>query len=183
MAQSCWPLTSPSLLPDPQVARGGGEHLLGYCGCGCAMATSMPRLSDFDDLALYASSGPGGSRRQHRGRSLLRCAGMTCREIADWPVDRLQQLASQDDQQRMALDDLADDSLTAARNRAARRHAMADRGHAASGRRGTWPLDRFCGALTDEQKGNDSANQAPAQPNARSRGLVQSCTEARERMA
>jgi hypothetical protein len=41
------------------------------------------------------------------------------------------------------------------------------------------PLDRFYGALTDEQKAKlNSANQAPAQQNGRPRGLAQNCTSA-----
>jgi hypothetical protein len=116
--------------------------------------------------------------------------GDDSREVADWPIDRIQQLVSPDDQQRMALDDLADASLKAAQiikdacpasvaftptgRLAAMQRRIEAMQQAVDVVRG--PLDRFYAALTDEQKAKlNSANEAQAQPNVRSRGLVRSC--------
>jgi hypothetical protein len=148
---------------------------------------------EFDDLAAYLPSG------RRRGRSTVAAAstqiaaqmcGDDTREVADWPISRIRQLVSPDDQQSMALDDLADASLKAAQiikdacptsvaftptgRLAAMQQRIEAMQQAVDAVRG--PLDRFYGALTDEQKAKlNSANQAQAQPNARSRGLVQSC--------
>jgi hypothetical protein len=147
---------------------------------------------DFNDLAAYL---PSGGRR---GRSTVAAAsqitaqmcGDDTREVADWPINRIRQLVSPDDQQSMALDDLADASLKAAQiikdacptsvaftptgRLAAMQRRIEAMQQAVDVVRG--PLDRFYAALTDEQKAKlNSANQAQAQPNARSTGLVQSC--------
>src|SRR5215475_4897168 len=71
----------------------------------------------FDDLAAYLRSGG------RRGRSTVAAAstqiaaqmcGDDTREVADWPIDRIRQLVSPDDQQSMELDDLANASVQAA---------------------------------------------------------------------
>jgi hypothetical protein len=148
---------------------------------------------EFDDLAAYLPTG------RRRGRSAVAAAstqiaaqmcGDDTRDVADWPISRIRQLVSPDDRQSMALDDLADASLKAAQiikdacptsvafTPTGRLTAMQRRieamQQAVDAVRG--PLDRFYGALTDEQKAKlNSANQAQAQANVRSRGLVQSC--------
>jgi hypothetical protein len=119
--------------------------------------------------------------------------GDDTKEVAGWPIDRIQQLVSPDDQQRGALDDLSDASMKAAQliktacptsvafTPTGRLAAMEQRIEAMQQAvdvvRG--PLDKFYGALTDEQKAKlNSANQTSAQPKGRQRGLVQNCTTA-----
>ncbi len=148
----------------------------------------------FDDLAAYLPSGTRVARSTvaaASGQIAAQMCGDDTREVADWPIERIRQLVSPDDQQRMALDALADASVKAAQTIKAgcptsvaftptgRLAAMQQRieamGQAVNEVRG--PLDTFYGALTDEQKAKlSAANQAQAQPNARSRGLAQSCT-------
>jgi LTXXQ motif family protein len=147
----------------------------------------------FDDLAAYL---PSGGRR---GRSTVAAAstqiaaqmcGDDTREVADWPIDRIRQLVLPDDQQSMALDDLANASLKAAqiiKDACPASVAFTPTGRLADMQRRIeamqqavnvvrGPLDRFYAALTDEQKAKlDSANQAHEQPDARSGGLAQSC--------
>jgi LTXXQ motif family protein len=189
----------------------------GYWGSGCAdpywsLAYGNPfwdygygdiyggLFSPFglDDLAAYAPNGSGRGRRTQStvsaasGQIAAQMCGDDTREVADWPIDRIRQLVSPDDQQRRALDDLADASMRAAQviktacptsvaftptGRLAgmqqRIEAMEQAVDVVSG-----PLDRFYGALTDEQKAKlNSADQAQAQPNASSRGLAQSCSK------
>jgi hypothetical protein len=148
---------------------------------------------DFDDLAAYLPSG-GRRGRSTAAAASTQIAAQMCgddtRQVADWPISRIRQLVSPDDQQSMALDDLADASLKAAQiikdacptsvaftptgRLAAMQRRIEAMQQAVDVVRG--PLDRFYGALTDEQKAKlNSADQAQAQPNARSRGLVQSC--------
>jgi hypothetical protein len=150
----------------------------------------------FDDLAAYASSGPAAGRRTRStpaatsGQIASQMCGDDTREVADWPIDRIQQLVSPDDKQRMALDDLADASVKAAEiiksacptsvtfTPTGRLAAMQQRIEAMEQAidvvRG--PLDRFYAGLTDEQKAKlNSANQAQARPDARARGLEQGC--------
>jgi LTXXQ motif family protein len=150
----------------------------------------------FDDLAAYAPSGSGRGRRTQStvsvasGQIAAQMCGDDTREVADWPIDRIQQLVSPDDQQHVALDDLSDASMKAAQiiktacptsavftptgRLAAMQQRIEAMEQAVDVVRG--PLDRFYGSLTDEQKAKlNSSNQAQAQPNARPRGLAQSC--------
>lgn len=150
----------------------------------------------FNDLAAYLPSGGSGGRRTRSNVAaasgqIAQMCGDDTREVAGWPSDRIQQLVSPDDQQRRSLDELADASVKAAQiiktacptsvafTPTGRLAAMQQRIEAMEQAldvvRG--PLDTFYGALTDEQKAKlNAANQAQAQPNARSRGLAQSCT-------
>jgi uncharacterized phage infection (PIP) family protein YhgE len=140
---------------------------------------------------------PSGRRARSNGTTpsaaLAQMCGDDTKEVAGWPIDRIQQLVSPDDQQRMALDELADASMKAAQviktacptsvafTPTGRLAAMQQRIEAmeqavdmVSG-----PLDRFYGALTDEQKAKlNSANQTPAPHKGRPRGLAQSCATA-----
>jgi LTXXQ motif family protein len=153
----------------------------------------------FNDLAPYLANGPSTVRR---GRSngtpseaIAQMCGDDTKEVAGWPIDRIQQLVSPDDQQRMALDDLANASMQAAQiiktgcptsvafTPTGRLAAMQQRIEAMEQAVGVvrGPLERFYGALTDEQKAKlNSANQPPAQQNGRQRerGLAQSCATA-----
>jgi hypothetical protein len=119
--------------------------------------------------------------------------GDDTREVAGWPIDRIRQLVSPDDQQGKALDDLADASVKAAQiiktacptsaafTPTGRLEAMQQRieamEQAVDAVRA--PLETFYGALTDEQKAKlNAANQAPAQQNGCPRGLTQNCATA-----
>jgi hypothetical protein len=148
----------------------------------------------FNDLNGYL---PTGRRARSNGTTpstaLAQMCGDDTKEVAGWPIDRIQQLVSPDDQQRMALDDLASASMNAAQiiktacpasaaftptgRLAAMQQRIEAMEQAVDVVRG--PLDRFYGALTDEQKAKlSSANQPPAQQKGRPRGLAQSCATA-----
>ena len=176
---------------DPYWSLAYGNPFWGY-GYGDIFGGLFSPFG-FDDLAAYF---PSGGRR---GRSTVAAAtrqiaaqmcGSDTRDVADWPIDRIRQLVSPDDQQSMELDDLANASLQAAEiiksacptsvafTPTGRLSAMQQRIQAMQQAvdvvRG--PLDRFYAALTDEQKAKlDSANEARAQSDRRSRGLAQSC--------
>src|SRR6266849_2743969 len=145
----------------------------------------------FNDLTGYL---PAGRRTRSNGTTpstaIAQMCGDDTKEVAGWPIDRIQQLVSPDDQQRMALDDLADASMKAAQliktacptsvafTPTGRLAAMQQRIEAMEQAVGEvrGPLDRFYGTLTDEQKAKlNSTNQTPAPQNGRRpRGLAQS---------
>jgi hypothetical protein len=148
----------------------------------------------FNDLTGYL---PSGRRARSNGTTpstaIAQMCGDDTKEVAGWPIDRIQQLVSPDDQQRTALDDLAGASMNAAQiiktacptsvafTPTGRLAAMQQRIEAMEQAidvvRG--PLDKFYGALTDEQKAKlNSANQPPASQKGRPRGLAQTCTTA-----
>ena len=148
----------------------------------------------FDDLAAYAPSGAGRGRHTQStvsatsGQIAAQMCGDDTREVADWPIDRIQQLVSPEDQQRMALDELGNASMRAAqiiKTGCATSVAFTPTGRLAAMQQRIEameqaivvvrePLDKFYGSLTDEQKAKlNSSNQE--QPNARPRGLAQSC--------
>jgi hypothetical protein len=146
----------------------------------------------FNELTGYLPSARRGrSNGTTPSTALAQMCGDDTKEVAGWPIDRIQQLVSPDDQQRAALNDLTDASMKAAQiiktacpssvafTPTGRLAAMQQRIEAMEQAVDVvrQPLDRFYGSLTDEQKAKlNSANQ-PAQPNARSRGLAQSCTK------
>ncbi len=171
----------------------------------------------FDDLAGYLPGGggyvsnggggnaTGGTGTVSRGTAntapslanqLAQMCGADTKEVAGYPIDRIQQLVSPNDQQRAALDDLANASVKAAQiikqacptavsftptgrleAMQARLEAMAQAIDVVRG-----PLDRFYATLTDEQKARlNAANQSPDQQAARSRvSLVQNCNAAND---
>jgi hypothetical protein len=151
----------------------------------------------FDDLAAYLPSGPSDGRRARStvassSQIAARMCGDDTREVAGWPIDRIQQLVSPDERQRMTLDELADASMKAAQiiktacptsaaftptgRLAAMQLRIEAMEQAVDEVRG--PLDTFYGDLTDEQKAKlNAANQETAQRNARPRGLTQSCAK------
>jgi hypothetical protein len=148
----------------------------------------------FNDLTGYA---PAGRRARSNGTTpstaLAQMCGDDTKEVAGWPIDRIQQLVSPDDQQRVALADLASASMNAAQiiktacptsvafTPTGRLAAMQQRIEAMEQAIDVVhaPLDKFYGALTDEQKAKlNSANQPPAQQKGRPRGLAQSCATA-----
>src|SRR5215471_5780513 len=73
----------------------------------------------YNDLAGYASGGRSRGRHVRSEASIssdqiAQMCGDDTKDVADWPIDRIRQLVSPNDQQRTALDDLADASLRAA---------------------------------------------------------------------
>jgi hypothetical protein len=167
----------------------------------------------YDDLAPYlpgyvspSSDGlPAQPRRTPSGSPagvIAQMCGEDTKEVAGWPIDRIQQLVSPDDQQRIALDDLANASMKAAQiiksgcptsvafTPTGRLAAMEQRLEAMERAVATVrePLDTFYGSLTDEQKAKFNATgqpPAPAQQSARSeqageavRDPAQRCTAA-----
>jgi LTXXQ motif family protein len=151
----------------------------------------------FNDLAGYL---PGATSVGHRTRSNVASAseqmaetcGNDSEDVADWPIHRIRQLVSPNDQQSMALDDLANASVQAAQiiktscptsvsfTPTGRLEAMQQRiegmEQAIAVVRG--PLDTFYGDLTDDQKAKlDAANQETAQRNGRPQVLTQSCNK------
>jgi hypothetical protein len=148
----------------------------------------------FNDLTGYL---PSGRRARSNGTTpstaIAQMCGDDTKEVAGWPIDRIQQLVSADDQQRAALNDLADASMRAAQiiktacptsvafTPTGRLAAMEQRIEAMEQAIDVVrePLDKFYGSLTDEQRAKlNSANQASAQPKGRQRGLAQSCAAA-----
>ena len=157
----------------------------------------------YNDLAGYLQGGRSSGRRgrsdvtasipsgQALSGQIAQMCGDDTKEVAGWPIDRIQQLVAPNDQQRMALDDLANASVKAAQiikaacptavaftptgRLAAMQQRIEAMAQAADVVRG--PLDTFYGSLTDEQKAQLTAtNQASAQQNTRSRGsLTQNC--------
>jgi hypothetical protein len=130
----------------------------------------------YNDLAGYLPSGGGGySSGAARGsrasanataNELSQMCGEDSREIAGLPIDRVQEAIQPNDEQRAALDDLANASLKAAQSiKAACPTQVAStapgRLAAMQGRLEAMisavnmvqpPLDRFYGLLNDEQK-------------------------------
>ena len=155
----------------------------------------------FADLAPYLPNGPSSVRQARSKRAapastIAQMCGDDTKEVAGWPIDRIQQLVSPDDQQRMALDDLANASVKAAQiiksgcptsvafTPTSRLAAMEQRVEAMAQAVETvrGPLDTFYNSLTDEQKAKfNAANQTPApgqEKNGRPNGVAQSCATA-----
>jgi hypothetical protein len=156
----------------------------------------------FADLAPYLPDGQSSVRHaRSKGTApgtvaVAQMCGNDAKEVAGWPIDRIQQLVSPDDQQRMALADLANASVKAAQiiksgcptsaaftppgRLAAMQQRIEAMEQAVETVRG--PLVAFYGSLNDEQKAKfDAANQAPAsdqEKSRRPRGVAQSCTTA-----
>jgi len=153
----------------------------------------------YNDLIGSVPSGRRGGRHTRSEAStsssqIAQMCGDDSKEVAGWPIDRIRQVVSPDDQQRMALDDLADASVKAAQiikdacptsaafTPTGRLTAMQQRieGMIQAVDIVQGPLEKFYGSLTDDQKAKlNAANQTSAQSNARTRGsLTQNCAEA-----
>jgi LTXXQ motif family protein len=152
----------------------------------------------FADLAPYLPDGSNGVRHaRSKGAvpatsAVAQMCGDDTKEVAGWPIERVQQLVSPDDQQRMALDDLSNASVKAAQiiksgcptsaafTPTGRLAAMEQRVEAMAQAVETvrGPLETFYGSLSDEQKAKfNAANQPPAQEKkGRPHGVAQSCT-------
>ena len=95
---------------DPHWSVAYGDSFWSY-GYGDIYGGLFPPFT-FDDLAPYLPNGPSSVRRARTADAspsdaIGQMCGEDTKEIAGWPIDRIQQLVSPDDQQRMALDDLA----------------------------------------------------------------------------
>jgi hypothetical protein len=142
------------------------------------------------DLAPYLPNGPtyvhhARSRGTPPTNAVAQLCGDDTKEVASWPIDRIQLLVSPDDHQRMALVDLADAATKAAQiiksgcstavafTPAGRLAAMQQRIEAMKLAVETVraPLDTFYASLTDEQKAkfNIADQPAPAQQSGRRR--------------
>jgi LTXXQ motif family protein len=154
----------------------------------------------FADLAPYLPNGPSSVRvARSKGAAPANAIAQMCgddtKEVAGWPIDRIQQLISPDDQQRKALDDLSDASVKAAQiiksgcptsvafTPTGRLAAMQQRVEAMEQAVETvrGPLDAFYGSLTEEQKAKFNVASEPVsapQKNRRQREAAQTCTAA-----
>ena len=148
----------------------------------------------YDDLAPYLPDGPRSRRAPSVSPAgvIAQMCGEDTKEVAGWPIDRIQQLVSPDDQQRMELDDLANDSMKAAQiiksgcptslafTPTGRLTAMEQRLEAMEQAVATVrePLDRFYGSLTDEQKAKFNATDQPPAPARQSGRLREQAREA-----
>ncbi|MBO0752458.1 MAG: Spy/CpxP family protein refolding chaperone, partial [Bradyrhizobiaceae bacterium] len=123
--------------------------------------------------------------------AIAQMCGDDTKEIAAWPVDRIQKLVALDDHQRAALDELSAASVKAAQiiksgcptkvafTPTERLGAMEQRIEAMAQAVDTvrQPLDVFYDSLTDEQKAKFNAGSPPpADKPGRQRGTAQSCT-------
>jgi hypothetical protein len=153
----------------------------------------------FSDLAPYLPNGPSSVRhaRSRSGTAPVNAIAQMCgdetREVAGWPIDRIQQLIAPDDQQRAALDDLAAASVKAAQiikagcpsgvafTPTGRLAVMEQRIEAMQQAVGAvrGPLEAFYGSLSEDQKAkfNAAASQpAPAAPADGGQRAVHGCT-------
>jgi hypothetical protein len=209
-----WPYAYDDIYDDVFWGYGYGDPFWDY-GYGDIYGGMFSPFG-FDDLAGYMPSQQGGGRVR-RGRSyettaalpsgqptagqpsagtalsggIAQMCGDDTREVASWPIDRIQQLIMPTDAQRMALDDLGNASVKAAQiiknacptviafTPTGRLGAMQQRIEAMKQAVDMVrePIERLYGLLTDEQKAQlNAASQTPQQQTARSRGsLTQNC--------
>jgi LTXXQ motif family protein len=147
----------------------------------------------YNDLAGYLPGGEAtaGRRGQPRQAALPGQLGELCgddsKEVAGWPIDRIQQAVTPTPEQQAALDDFANATIQASQTikeacptsvalaPTGRLDAMQQR--IAGMTRGVEivrpPLDRFYGLLTDEQKAR--LNAANEEQNTRKRASLVDC--------
>jgi hypothetical protein len=184
---------------DPYWSLAYGDPFWGYGYADLYGGLFSPFA--FADLASYLPNGPSSVRHaRSRGgaapaSAIAQMCGDDTKEVAGWPIDRIQQLVSPDDQQRVALDDLANASVKAAQivksgcptsvafTPTGRLAAMEQRIEAMQQAVETvrGPLDTFYGALTEEQKAKFNAVSQPAvqDKNGRQHVTAQSCSTTR----
>ncbi len=165
----------------------GYEDLVGYLpGAGSTVASGGRTRRGRSETTASLPSG------QPLSGQIAQMCGDDSKEVAGWPIERIQQLIMPTDEQRAALDDLANASVRAAQiiktacptsvafTPTGRLAAMQQRIEAMAQAVDVVraPLEKFYGALTDEQKAQlNAANQTPEQQNARARGsLAQNCS-------
>ena len=144
----------------------------------------------YDDLASYMAPGAAGRRHRARLPSIAQFCGDDSRDVADLPIDQIQNAIQPNDVQRAALDDLANASIYAAQTiRAAcptqvvatapgRLAAMQQRIEAMISAVANVrpPLEKFYGLLDDEQKTRLNAlAEDQRKARATTASLAQSC--------
>ena len=174
----------------------GYQDLAGYLpgAAGSVVSSGRTRRGRSETTASLASSpNPAGQPSgQPLSGQVAQMCGDDTREVAGWPIERIQQLIMPTDAQRTGLDDLANASVRAAQiiktacptsvafTPTGRLAAMQQRIEAMAQAVDVVrsPLEKFYGTLTDEQKAQlNAANQTPEQQNARARGsLAQNCS-------
>ena len=144
----------------------------------------------YDDLSAYYTASPRHGRRHGGPPPIAQLCGDDSRDIADLPIDQIQDAIQPSDAQRAALDDLANASITAAQTIRAscptqvvltapnRLAVMQQRIEAMIAAVGIVrpPLEKFYGLLSDEQKERFNAlaaDQHKARPSQAS--LAQNC--------
>jgi len=134
----------------------------------------------------FASRARGGTVAVSAPSDLRQMCGEDTRDIAGWPIDRIQQLVSPTEAQRAVLDDLSNSSIRAAQivkaacpttvsltavgrldGMQARIEAMIEATNVVHG-----SFARFYDSLTDEQKARLNANPAPDQQRPQARGSI-----------
>jgi hypothetical protein len=165
---------------DPYWSAAYGDPFWGY-GYGDIYGGLFSPFA-FADLAPYLPNGPASVRHARTNgaapdNAIAQMCGDDTKEVANWPIDRIQELVSPDDHQRTLLDALAVASVKAAQTiksgcpatvaftPTGRLAAMESRieamQQAVEEVRG--PLDAFYGSLTEEQKAKfDAASQQTA---------------------
>jgi hypothetical protein len=172
----------------------GYQDLAGYLPgvAGSVVSSARTRRGRSETTASLSSSRI--SSGQPLGGQIAQMCGDDTREVAGWPIERIQQLIMPTDEQRMGLDELANASVQAAQiiktacptsvaftptgRLAAMQQRIEAMAQAVDVVRG--PLEKLYATLTDEQKARlNAASETQEQRNARPRGsLVQNCSAA-----
>jgi hypothetical protein len=166
---------------DPYWSASYGDPFWGY-GYGDIYGGLFSPFA-FADLAPYLPNGPTSVRHARSkgaapASAIAQMCGDDTKEVAGWPIDRIQQLVSPDDQQHTLLDALADATVKAAQTiksgcptavaftPTGRFAAMEQRIEAMQQAVETvrGPLDAFYGSLTEEQKTKFDAASQPSAP-------------------
>jgi hypothetical protein len=174
---------------DPYWSAAYGDPFWGY-GYGDIYGGLFSPFV-FADLAPYLPNGPTSVRHARSkgaapASAIAQMCGDDTKDVAGWPIDRIQQLVSPDDQQRPLLDALADASVKAAQTvksgcpttvaftPTGRLAAMEQRIEAMQKAVETvrGPLDAFYGSLTEEQKAKFNAASQPSAPDRNGRQQV-----------
>jgi hypothetical protein len=161
------------------------------------LADYLPDPADVGSRAppnRFASRARGGTVAASPAGDLRQMCGDDTRDIAGWPIDRIQQLVLPTEAQHAVLDDLSNSSIKAAQIVKAacpttasftpagrldgiqtRIEAMIEATNLVHG-----PFERFYDSLTDEQKARlNAANPAPDQQRPQGRGsIVENCRAA-----
>jgi hypothetical protein len=190
-----WPYAYDDIFDDILWGFGLGGPFWGY-GYGDLYGGLFSPYG-YSDLAGYlpdgqsAGSPPSGRRVQSRQAALSKQVGQMCgddsREVAGWPIDRIEQAVAPTPEQQAALDEFANATIQAAQTireacptnvafaPGGRLEAMQKRieGMARAVDIVRPPLDRFYNMLTDEQKAR--LNAANEEQNARKRGSLATC--------
>jgi hypothetical protein len=190
-----WPYAYDDIFDDILWGFGLGGPFWGYGYSDLYGGLFSPY--GYSDLAGYlpggqsASSSPLGRRVQSRQAALSNQVGQMCgddsREVAGWPIDRIEQAVAPTPEEQAALDEFANATIQAAQT--IKEACPANVAFAPGGRLEAMqkriegmaravdivgpPLNRFYNMLTDEQKA--ALNAANEEENARKRGSLATC--------